>query len=73
MATLSQYIASQPRQTHDEWAKRFEVSRSRFTEIVSETCKSPPSVKLMLRIERETGGAVSLADWGHMVPDRGAA
>jgi hypothetical protein len=66
MKTLFQYIAKQPKQTRNHWGKVFGISRSRFTEIVNDTCKSPPSMVLMLQIEKQTGGVVNLSSWSHL-------
>ncbi|RAP39392.1 hypothetical protein BYZ73_20800 [Rhodovulum viride] len=62
MNSLAHYIHGSAEQlTHEQWARRFGISRSHFTMLRNGTAQ--PSKKLMVRIEEETSGAVSVASW----------
>jgi DNA-binding transcriptional regulator YdaS (Cro superfamily) len=62
MQTLSDFIAShQPPRTDQEWADVLGVSRSHFNML--RHGKAQPSKRLMVQIERVTGGAVPVAVW----------
>lgn len=62
MKTIRQYIDSaKPQLTHEEWAARFGISRSYFTDIVNG--KVRPGTKVMEAISNATGGKVPPAVW----------
>ena len=70
MQTFSEYVAAhQPPRTDQEWADVLGVSRSHFNML--RNGKAQPSKRLMVEIERVTGGAVPVTSW--FEAHRGAA
>lgn len=60
MHKLSDYLAAN-HLTHEAMAARLGVSRAHFTKLTNGAAF--PSRDLMVRIERETGGAVPILSW----------
>jgi len=71
MQQFAEYLQSHNPQRKDrEWAEVLGVSRSHLNML--KHGKAQPSKRLMLRIERATGGAVPLAVWFENITDRAA-
>lgn len=62
MAKLSEFLTARRKPTTQaDWAKRFGISRSYLSELMSG--KYTPSLKLAKRIQEQTKGRVPMSSW----------
>lgn len=61
MSTLSEYIKSQPEKPMREWAEAFGISRPHLIALIAGD--RAPSIEVARKIERGTGGQVSVTSW----------